>query len=175
MKVLSLRQPWAWLVVQGLKPIENRRWNTGHRGPLLIHASKTMRHADYLDAVAFAKRAMPEVDVPPADRLDRAAIIGWVDVKDVIPPCVAKDVEPTLFRGFADCVCGRKWHMGDQYGFILDEERGGPTEPVAFSGLLGMTAVSNRVLQELLRTTHDGELMKLIADELGVSVDRTEG
>jgi hypothetical protein len=38
---LSIRQPWAGLLVQGLKTIEIRRWSTDFRGPLLIHASST--------------------------------------------------------------------------------------------------------------------------------------
>jgi activating signal cointegrator 1 len=40
MKVLSLLQPWATLVVIGAKKIETRSWNTNYRGPVLIHASK---------------------------------------------------------------------------------------------------------------------------------------
>lgn len=40
MKVLSLLQPWASLVVLGHKKIETRSWNTKYRGELLIHASK---------------------------------------------------------------------------------------------------------------------------------------
>lgn len=40
MKVISLLQPWASLVVMGAKQIETRSWNTKYRGPLLIHASK---------------------------------------------------------------------------------------------------------------------------------------
>ena len=39
-KVLSVRQPWAWLIVAGLKDIENRTWKTDYRGRLLIHAGK---------------------------------------------------------------------------------------------------------------------------------------
>ena len=39
MKALSIRQPWAWLIVNGYKNIENRSWNTKFRGPVLIHAS----------------------------------------------------------------------------------------------------------------------------------------
>lgn len=39
-KVLSLMQPWAHLVVIGAKKIETRSWDTKYRGPLLIHASK---------------------------------------------------------------------------------------------------------------------------------------
>jgi hypothetical protein len=40
MKVISIRQPWANLVVRGVKDVENRIWWTGYQGPLLIHASK---------------------------------------------------------------------------------------------------------------------------------------
>lgn len=38
-RALSIRQPWATLVVQGLKTVEIRRWDTRFRGPVLIHAS----------------------------------------------------------------------------------------------------------------------------------------
>jgi hypothetical protein len=39
---LSLRQPYAELVVDGRKIIETRRWNTNFRGIFLIHASKAI-------------------------------------------------------------------------------------------------------------------------------------
>ena len=39
MKVISLLQPWATLVVMGHKKIETRSWNTKYRGEILIHAS----------------------------------------------------------------------------------------------------------------------------------------
>ena len=29
---LSIRQPWAWLIVNGYKDIENRDWKTHYRG-----------------------------------------------------------------------------------------------------------------------------------------------
>ena len=38
---LSFRQPWAWVVAKGIKPIENRNWPTEYRGLFLIHAGKT--------------------------------------------------------------------------------------------------------------------------------------
>ncbi len=41
MKVLSLKQPYAELVVSGEKTIELRKWNTKFRGNFLIHASLT--------------------------------------------------------------------------------------------------------------------------------------
>src|SRR5215472_1457845 len=40
MKALSVRQPWAWLIVNGYKPVENRNWLTKFRGRLLIHAGQ---------------------------------------------------------------------------------------------------------------------------------------
>jgi len=39
MKVLSIRQPWAWAIVHENKRIENRTWNTKFRDEFLIHAS----------------------------------------------------------------------------------------------------------------------------------------
>ncbi|MFH1445161.1 MAG: ASCH domain-containing protein, partial [Nanoarchaeota archaeon] len=40
MKALSLKQPFAELILQGKKKIELRKWNTKFRGEFLIHASK---------------------------------------------------------------------------------------------------------------------------------------
>ena len=37
---LSLKQPWATLLVHGLKTIEVRRWPSARRGRVLIHASR---------------------------------------------------------------------------------------------------------------------------------------
>lgn len=43
MKVISLLQPWATLVVIGAKKFETRSWNTFYRGTVLIHASKAKK------------------------------------------------------------------------------------------------------------------------------------
>ena len=40
-KVLSVRQPWAWLICAGYKNIENRSWKTDYRGELFIHAGQS--------------------------------------------------------------------------------------------------------------------------------------
>jgi len=45
MKVISLLQPWATLVVIGAKRIETRSWDTKYRGPIAIHASKGLSKA----------------------------------------------------------------------------------------------------------------------------------
>ena len=40
MKVLTIKQPWATLIMQGYKRFEFRSWQTKYRGDLLIHAGK---------------------------------------------------------------------------------------------------------------------------------------
>lgn len=37
-RALSIRQPWADLILHGPKDVENRSWNTTYRGPFWIHA-----------------------------------------------------------------------------------------------------------------------------------------
>ena len=46
MKALTLTQPWATLVAISAKRIETRSWSTPYRGPLAIHAAKTMKRWD---------------------------------------------------------------------------------------------------------------------------------
>lgn len=41
MKALSLKQPWANLILEGYKTIETRKWKTNYRGDLLICSSQT--------------------------------------------------------------------------------------------------------------------------------------
>jgi activating signal cointegrator 1 len=41
MKALTICQPYAELIMRGQKLVENRKWSTNYRGPLLIHAGKS--------------------------------------------------------------------------------------------------------------------------------------
>ena len=38
MKVLTIKQPWASLIIEGYKKYEFRSWKTNYRGKILIHA-----------------------------------------------------------------------------------------------------------------------------------------
>ena len=42
MKVLTIKQPWASLIVNGHKKYEFRSWKTKYRGKILIHAGKSL-------------------------------------------------------------------------------------------------------------------------------------
>lgn len=41
MRALSVVQPWASLLAEGLKEFETRSWGTSYHGEIAIHASKT--------------------------------------------------------------------------------------------------------------------------------------
>ena len=76
MKVLSVRQPYASLVICGVKDIENRSWSTTYRGELGIHASKTMTY-----------RALEEdsrLDAFELEDLPTGVILGTVILTDCL-------------------------------------------------------------------------------------------
>jgi hypothetical protein len=47
LRALSVRQPWAFAITHLGKTYENRPRRSHYRGPLLIHAGKTLVRADY--------------------------------------------------------------------------------------------------------------------------------
>lgn len=105
MKAYSIRQPWAHLIVYGwggvLKDIENRTRRTNLRGRVLVHASKTMRRADYEAARDMACR-IGKIDWFPAPAaFMRGGIIGSVEIVD----CVTKSNSP--------------WFEPGGYGYVL--------------------------------------------------------
>ena len=40
MKVLTIKEPWASLIINGYKVYEFRTWKTNYRGKFLVHAAK---------------------------------------------------------------------------------------------------------------------------------------
>lgn len=80
MIALSIRQPWAWLIVHGHKDVENRSWATEVRGRFLVHAGKTLTKREYAEALEFI-RGDPRIAhiaalVPPLELLERGGIVG---------------------------------------------------------------------------------------------------
>ena len=72
MKVLTIKQPWATLIAEGLKKYEFRTWNTKYRGKILIHAGLSC------DSLAMKKLFTKEFNYP------NGAIIAEAEIVDVI-------------------------------------------------------------------------------------------
>ena len=68
MKVLTLKQPWATLVAEGIKEYEFRSWKTNYRGKILIHAGSGIDKNDMerfrkLNLNFPSKKIMAEVEL----------------------------------------------------------------------------------------------------------------
>ncbi|MBQ9657740.1 MAG: ASCH domain-containing protein [Clostridia bacterium] len=84
MKVLSIREPWASLIINGYKEYEFRTWKTNYRGKILIHASRNIEKDNII--------RFEEIDLV----YKPGFIIGEAELVDCIP--VTKDFEDDLIK-----------------------------------------------------------------------------
>jgi hypothetical protein len=122
MKIIAIRQPWAHLIVTGIKPVENRSWRVNYRGPLAILASKQP-----------AKQSVEEIErryrVSIPRDLPRGGIVGLVDLVDIV------DSHPSRF-------------FSGPFGFVLENARPLPFIPML--GQLNIWDAPFRVVKKLL-------------------------
>lgn len=81
MRILTVRQPWAWAIIHGGKDVENRVCNIAgsYRGPVAIHAAGEIAQegraaVKQLASLPWRERSVDDV---------RGAIIGLVELVDV--------------------------------------------------------------------------------------------
>lgn len=121
--VVSLWQPWAWLVVHGPKDVENRTWTLpkGMLGKVIhIHASLKEDTWAWTEAQSLCLRnGYDPAQIPSAIKLQYGGIIGRVRVVEYLPP--APSGEPRA-----------PWHMPEQWGWRLAERT-----PVSFVPMRG--------------------------------------
>lgn len=99
MKALSILQPWAWLIVNGHKDIENRSWETRFRGRFIVHAGKKWGREQRED-LEYVREEFPHLVLP--ERFDLGGIVGAATVVD----CVTSSKSP--------------WFIG-KHGFVLKD------------------------------------------------------
>jgi len=107
---LSLKQPWATLLVHGVKTIEVRRWPTARLGRILIHAARV----PVTDAQVWAL-------VPDALRREAQVVGGIVGVGE-LTGCIA-------YQSLETFAADRARHLNDPswfrppvlYGFIFEQ------------------------------------------------------
>lgn len=121
MKVLTLKQPWASLVVNKYKEYEFRTWKTSYRGKILIHAGLTMEK-EY--ARLFDKYNMDYI---------YGAIIGEATIVD----CILVDAEfNESLNNINDIVYGNSNHLS-KYAWKLDNIKK-YDKPIFIKGKLGL-------------------------------------
>ncbi|OGB09884.1 MAG: hypothetical protein A3E79_08910 [Burkholderiales bacterium RIFCSPHIGHO2_12_FULL_61_11] len=111
MIALSIRHPWAWLIVNGFKNVENRSWLTNYRGPFLVHAGLTCKQADYDAAMLFIEAFIDPAlvhQVPDIGELQLGGVVGMAKLVN----CTEEHLSPWFTGGAAN---------GGGYGFVLEQ------------------------------------------------------
>lgn len=159
MRILTVRQPWAWAIIHGGKDVENRVRNIagGYRGPVAIHVahawggdslySMTLRSAALREAIK-ATGAMDDVEAFSALEIDlmdnqRGAIIGVVDLVGAHNP-----TEPIF--GLTGChgEC-TPWSEMGQWHLRLANPRA-LAEPIPYRGALGLRRLDEDTTARIL-------------------------
>jgi hypothetical protein len=149
MKAISIRQPYASLVVAGIKNIENRTWATRYRGPLAICASKAMS----ADDVRFERKWCLENGIPFPEPLLRGGIIGIVDLVGIFRPTknhenAAFDRDGVLYEMLLpsdQLPDSMDWYVEGAIGWVLANPR--PVEFVPHPGRLGLFEVPDQLIK----------------------------
>ncbi len=135
-KALSIRQPWASLIVAGIKDVENRTRATKYRSPVLVHAAGASTTVEGLArAMELAHDYAASIAVNCND-FPRSAIIGKVDLVD----CVQDHTSVWAEAG--------AWH------WVLANPKAFDT-PVPYPGRLGLFDAPDPDVDHLFKP-HDG-------------------
>lgn len=120
MKVLSIKEPWASLIVNGYKKYEFRSWKTNYRGKILIHAGMSIEK----DMLGNIKDYNIEIN--------KGAIIGEADLVDCI--LVNEEFDKEL-RNIDEIVYGNN-HLNN-YAWKLENIKK-YDKPIPIKGKLGL-------------------------------------
>lgn len=129
MKALSVRQPWAELIVQGKKTLELRTWSVKHRGPLAIHASTN------IEREACAAHGIDPV------RVSAGAIIGVVDLVEIV------ELDAVAFAARrSEHLADERFNTSPLFGWQLANPRALP-HPRVVHGRMGLFTVPDEWMQ----------------------------
>lgn len=154
MRILTVRQPWAWAIIHGGKNVENRVRNIagGYRGPVAIHAALRV-------AADGANKVVWGAWIDSGDSLVKGAIIGVVDLVDVhsasvIGGCgrMQNDCDEHPFGCRHHC---STWAMGPTpegwYQHLVFENPRALDEPILYKGTLGLRRLDDDMIARINR------------------------
>lgn len=149
MRVLTVRQPWAWAIVHGGKDVENRTKSLGpYRGPVAIHAGLSIADGSaWTDPNVEA--AMLRAESIPAWSTTLGAVIGVVDLTDEHDPteCWRKPWKWETADPVNGDLCS-PWAMPDHHHLVLANARPLP-RPIRARGMLGLWRPDAGLLAEI--------------------------
>lgn len=118
MKAITLWQPWATLIVLGLKQYETRSWSTSYRGDLVIHAASRVPRPEEIST--WIAGTLGRFNYLPLSRLPLGVGLCVVRLVDVVPTKTVLELAKTDKRiavdeiEFGDYSSGRfAWKLAD--------------------------------------------------------------
>ena len=132
MKALSVRQPWAFAILTGYKPVENRTRRHSHRGPCLLHAGKIEEKQDVIPVLRRLAEESGETLDHWVERYRAQAAFGAIVGRMTVAACVDAHESP--------------WFTGP-HAFVIESPA--PLHPVSLPGQLGFFDVADSVLRRL--------------------------
>lgn len=103
MKVITIKQPWATLVAEGLKKYEFRSWKFNYRGEILIHAGKG------IDKDAMKKFEHLNLNYPHSKIIAKVKILDCIELNDEINKQIIEENE--LIYGHKYYRAGYAWKL----------------------------------------------------------------
>lgn len=122
MKVITIKQPWATLIVKGYKEYEFRTWKTKYRGEILIHAGKSIDKTRMKDFKDY------NLDFPTGCIIGKSTLTDCIYVDDEFRNKVVP-TNPLVYKGIS---VKDDW---SGYGFKL--ENISEIAPIEINGMLG--------------------------------------
>ncbi len=119
MRVLSVKQPWAGLLMAGEKRFEVRTWRpVEDRGLVLLHASSGTASTSDVDDEPLYQQALRRAGMPDRRAWVRSSILGVAEFRRIIVP----PPMPTRFTKKDAVLCGSTedvalWEAGDLFPF----------------------------------------------------------
>ena len=98
---LSVRQPWAWAICAGFKPVENRTWWTKVRGRILIHAGVRWDDGE-AEGMHDIRHWSERFGVPMPETVHMGGIVGEAEIVDCVSAHASEFFWLSVFRGWND-------------------------------------------------------------------------
>ena len=125
MKVITIKQPFATLIAEGIKEYEFRTWKTKYRGEILIHAGKG------IDKKAMEKFKYLNLEYPLGQIIAKAEITDCIKVDDELRSLLAKKNQ-VVYKSVINKTA-KDW---DGYGFKLENVK--KIVPIPINGKLSL-------------------------------------
>ncbi len=113
MKVLTIKQPWATLILQQDKRFEFRTWKTKYRGELLIHAGKSVEK----ETVKRLAKYLPK-ELPVGKIIGKVNIVDCIQVDEEFNKALKEENKDIYFSN--SYVSNYAWKIEDVE--VFDEE-----------------------------------------------------